>query len=148
MYKMNLPVTLRPNIFVLANKDFEGLFQDYRNINITTLKLIILDTGIRLFHWIGKWIEMPTPLYSFVTEMWPPQSTSAGLKTFSQHRIHHIWGVMHKKGKQGQLQSKLHSLFWHIDLIIFVYFPKLSSSYWLSFSQMKPLAKLPVFQDP
>lgn len=48
MYKMYLPVTFRSNIFALANMDFEGLFQDYRNTKITTLKLIISDTGIRL----------------------------------------------------------------------------------------------------
>jgi len=45
---MNLPVTLRPNIFALANMDFEGLFRDCRNTKITTLKLILLDTDIRL----------------------------------------------------------------------------------------------------
>lgn len=35
MYKIDLQVTFRPNIFALANMDFEALFQDYRNTKKT-----------------------------------------------------------------------------------------------------------------
>lgn len=45
IYKMNLTVTFRPNIFALANMDCEGLFQDYENTKAPTLKSILLDTA-------------------------------------------------------------------------------------------------------